>query len=609
MPDASSTQDAPLASTLTHDGAIAPGRHRIHPSYIITSAARVFLTLFISAVVGGISSLYALAESLQQSDSIIMLIVVGGILLVFVIILGIVVLVSWLYYRRFSWEITESDIHIYSGIFMKQQVHIPFYRVQSIDFNAGLIERLLGVVRLKIETAGGSSNKGVLIPALKLGEAEALRAEAFSRKHVQASAAAASADKADGQALSAPSLPRESGVKGALHEIENAGSALRGVFAGDYQESTRVEYEYGLSLKELLLSAVSSDTIPVYFLLVLGALSQAPPFLQLVVPEFSMGSYLSQALEASLPYLVAAVAVVMLVVVVLAFLRTAISYGGFKARRRGGRIEVERGLLSRQYKGVAIGRVQAVQVRQGLIRRLMGYAQLKLLTIDSADASNSQQNSVPQLAHGMVVHPFVKAAQVDAILSGLLPEFDGRPSLGQLCGLVPRALRRSFMRRFLFPMLAAGAALLTVALLVPPLMPAEFRKFTDWALLALVAVFCVASAVCLVGSVLWYRHAGYAYNRSMLVVRQGAFSIETHIVPRRKLQWSATLQNPFQRLGGLASIMTCTAAGIGGTRLVLRDLTLEAATGFLEWTRPQGARPGLSGAAVSADKDSRPLSG
>lgn len=64
------------------------------------------------------------------------------------------------------------------------------------------------------------------------------------------------------------------------------------------------------------------------------------------------------------------------IVWVLSVIASCIGYGGFRARRRESRIEVEYGLLQHTFQGVDIERVQAVVVTQSFIRRIFGYCEV-----------------------------------------------------------------------------------------------------------------------------------------------------------------------------------------------------------------------------------------
>ena len=98
-----------------------------------------------------------------------------------------------------------------------------------------------------------------------------------------------------------------------------------------------------------------------------------------------------------------------LVVWALSAVGTMLAFGGFKARRRGDRIEVERGILQHSFQGVAVDRVQSVIISQTLIRRLMGYCEISLGKIDAMESnSGDDKGNKSGQAGKVVVHPFVK---------------------------------------------------------------------------------------------------------------------------------------------------------------------------------------------------------
>ncbi|MCL2883368.1 MAG: PH domain-containing protein, partial [Coriobacteriia bacterium] len=280
-----------------------------------------------------------------------------------------------------------------------------------------------------------------------------------------------------------------------------------------------------------------------------------------------------------------------IVIYLLAVIGTVVNYGGFQARRRGGRIEVEHGLLQRSYRGVGIQRIQAVEVKQGLIRRMIGYAELRLQTVDSAQAasSNSQQKK-KVMEKGLILHPFVKLSQVDTIIHGLLPEFDGRPRVETQQTLPRVAIRRTVNRRVFF------SALITLVWLVPlctllwwmrGLYIDGLGTIPSAAINAILVIIGILFVVIFVfrafGAVLWYRHARYSWNDSHLFVRHGAWSIDEVFIPHQKIQWGEYKQTPFQRVSKVATIQASTAAGVSGTHIKLRDLRLEAAEAYLAW--------------------------
>lgn len=144
----------------------------------------------------------------------------------------------------------------------------------------------------------------------------------------------------------------------------------------------------------------------------------------LVFADSQASAYLIGAVSAG-------VIVLVLVLWVLSAVGSCIGYGGFKARRRNNRIEVEYGLLQHTFQGIDIDRVQSVVVKQSFIRRLLGYCELSLGKIDAgvSEDSSSQKNTLAN--QGIVIHPFVKMNRVPEILAGLCrssPTCPGRRS-------------------------------------------------------------------------------------------------------------------------------------------------------------------------------------
>jgi putative membrane protein len=595
------------SNVLSEGGGITAGRHRIHVAYIWINILKVLPAVIIALVAGFAGSFFSIGEGLKSGD-LDTVITIAISIAALILASAIAVVASLLYYLRFSWEITNSEINIYSGILFRKQVHIPFLRVQSIDYSAGIWERIAGIATLKIETAGGAANKGVVIPALRLAEAEALRAEIFTRKRNSSAPGAAAVGMVGAANAAAAGMlgaagaytagvgaaavgAAATGMVGAANAadamIANIGDTLgseRGVFAGNYTETTAIEFEYGLTAPELLLAAVSSDRNLVFLLVIFGFLVQVEQFLSSININV-VDAVSSIALRQSLPVILAFVVAIIVIALIVSVLATAVTYGGFKARRRGGRVEVERGLLARQYSGVAINRIQTLELHQGFIRRIFGYAQLRLRTIDAANASSQKQNANSLEAAGIIIHPFIKISKVDALLAGLLPEYNSRPNTASLTKLPNVALRRAIIRGCVLPAAITLVVLVFMELLV--MLPLASANELLAYHIAIVSIYILVFGLALAAAILAYRHAGYGSNANMLVIRKGAFGIVTCYIPRQKIQWATVLQNPLQRIANVASIEARSAAGVGGTSTLLRDISAKDAQSYLDWIKPR----------------------
>ena len=168
-----------------------PTRYQVHHSYIWLGGMRVaFLVLFAAAC----SSVSA-APSLLAADSMpllagmsVLAFVVLCTVVAFLAVLGATMLVRSVAYRHLWYELGEEEFSLYSGIFNKKCVHVPYRRVQSVDQRSSLLQRVFGVCTVSIGTAGGASNKATFVPYVRRSQAEELRRELFLRKQLQESA-------------------------------------------------------------------------------------------------------------------------------------------------------------------------------------------------------------------------------------------------------------------------------------------------------------------------------------------------------------------------------------------------------------------------------------
>lgn len=594
-----------------------PPRHHVHHSYIWLGSIQAGAALFFVVLVSGFSGFVgALADGETIGDDLpLLMLVIGAIVLGLVLIIGLVALFQWLSYKHLYYIIGPEEFNLYSGIFNKKRVHVPYQRIQSVDQRASLLQRVFGVCTVSIDTAGGSNNKAVQVPYVQKSQAEQLRTELFARKQYATAVqegmapqeAAVAVAAASGVVLPQAGAAGQAAVAGAAgqapHNVLDAPAEIwtdvRGVFGGSAVDTGKVTYEYGLTNKELLFTGLSNNTA--FVLVILGILGGAAQFASQMAPVLTgmvdplVGQFMLLSGQLFGGNLVAAgVALVLVIAAVmwlLSIVGSAISFGGFRACRRDNRIEVERGLLQHQFQGVSVDRVQSVIVKQSFIRRLLGYCELSLGKIDAAaDSSDEQQKSLSQ---GLVVHPFVKMSRVPEILAGLVPEFAGVPV--ESTPVAPVALRRALIRRgiiqgtglWLAVIIAIGQ-LCSNAFIVPDGDGVIALFYINTGAFIGYALCLVLFVLDLVGAVLWFRGSGFAYNEHFMQVSNGGFARETVSFPRKKIQFGYTKTNPFQRRARTATVSARTAAGVGGTTIRLIDVCEEDARSWLDWLKPRG---------------------
>ena len=87
------------------------------------------------------------------------------ILAVWLLLYGFLILISVKGYKHKGYAMRERDIIFKEGWIWRSSTIVPFNRIQHTEIDQGPIERLFGLSKLKIFTAGGSSSD-LKIPGL-----------------------------------------------------------------------------------------------------------------------------------------------------------------------------------------------------------------------------------------------------------------------------------------------------------------------------------------------------------------------------------------------------------------------------------------------------------
>lgn len=563
-------------------------RHSLHHCYIWLGALRAAPVIFIC----GFSSLPGLTKIAEALGFISVNAFFAAVLLLLaftVLICGVVMGArAWTY--RYTWyEFDETEFSFYSGILNKRRTHVPYSKIQSVNERASLLQRLAGVRTVNIDTAGGASNKALVISYVERSAAEYLRRELFRRKHIEG----------EGERIAAVA-PGSLAGQGNVLDAAAVMDDIRGVFAKDAVNTGVVTCEYRLGNKELLFSAlcgrasfglalatVMAALVVMATLAILAVLVDSATFFAATgVPKSDL--VLTCGLTGFLLLLCLAMTWVTYLVGV------CLSYGGFQARRRGGRIEVERGLITHVFNGIDVDRIQSVHIHQTFFQRLMRCCSVSYGRIGVASGEESSGSSSQSETDKLVVHPFLPIAEVWNVVQGLTPEYAHAPVASTPMPKV--ALRRAITRRAVLKGVGFWLAVVLL-LLCAAVFAADATAVRGHALLGgLVAatlipglLLCAAiAAIEVVGAFLWHRRSAFGFDGSGTIVVNGGYSTDTVIVPRKKMQYACLRTNPLQRHAGVATVLVCTAAGVRGRDERLIDVPIAEASAWLDWAQPDG---------------------
>lgn len=350
----------------------APAKHRLHPGGIlvmVAARARELVLLLVLALFDG-----------GRAD---------GLSWFYVVSIALVVMLGIVRWYRFRYWFDSDHFRVEDGAIIRKQAYIPLDKVQAVDISAGVLQRLLGLVKLEVKT--GAAGTQAELTTITRAEAGRL-SERLQPDVVVAEVAADVGDPA----------PRK---------------------------------VYRMTTRELLLAGATSGQLAVVGAMVGWVLSRVEETVLKVVVERVQSYATGGALAPSSPHVVAGLVVVGFVVTwTLATLWSAAKFGNFSLERRGGNLVIRRGLVEQQQITLPVDRIQAVRYHESLMRQPLGYGTLYVETVGHAEAEGKSS----------FLHPFIHRDAVRPLLAELLPKLDVEPSY-------IRPPRRALPRFFVLP--------------------------------------------------------------------------------------------------------------------------------------------------------------
>ena len=314
---------------------------------------------------------------------------VGSALIVIAVLVGFVFLQWW----SLAFAVTETAVWSRRGILKRQQRHARLDRIQAVDISQPVLARILGLGKLDVEVAGGSSSN-ITIGYLKVSELEALRGEILARAAgLRVEAQTSPEASAMGGSPRSPYAPAQSGYPAASADPYAPTQPTATQTPGNYSYTGEVyapssipvapERElYQVSMGRLLGSQMLSlGNIVAILLLIAFLVAGGIAAVQegIVVAIASLGGFLSVAMS----------------IVGVQWNRFA-SEANFRLAISPDGIRVRRGLLSTRAQTIPPRRIHAIRVQQPFFWRFLGWYRVSILQAGygAKDTdSNKQQSS------------------------------------------------------------------------------------------------------------------------------------------------------------------------------------------------------------------------
>jgi putative membrane protein len=415
---------------------------------------------------------------------------------------GLGLVIGLLRWFTTSYRITPTHVEVRRGLLNRTRLSVPRQRIRSVDVDATLLHRLVGLVVVHVGTGAAHGQGGLDFDGVEAKDVPGLRAELL-----RGVAAAAAADAGDGDADAAPASDAPS---------RNL-SGWRPSWAR-YAPFT--------------MTGVASLFVAAFFVLQIqffdgGVLTRLP---------------IVQALIASIGHLpvvqlvVGAALVLVIAASVIALVRYVLAYSGFSVHRTDeGTLHVSHGLLRTRQVTLDESRLRGVQVNEPLSLRIVGAA-----------SAHAIMTGLGRERGGLaIIDPPGPRTDVERVAESVLGRRDALECALRTHGA--RAVRRRYTRA------AEGVAVLAAIALV-----AQLLGYVNGFIWILFAVIVPAGVVIAADR---SRSLGHALLPGVLVARSGSLlrrrvALETDGI----IGWTVR-RTLFQRRAGLATLVATTAAG------------------------------------------------
>lgn len=295
------------------------------------------------------------------------------------VILVLFLVLSYYQYRRFLFYIEDDKFVLEEGVFRRDKMTIPFDRIQSVNLTQNLIQQILNVTALKVDTAG-SKLKEMEIVALDKAYAKKLQKHLLELKH--------------------QSLGAEQQEEGAT----------------DFSTQTDVKQEplLRLSVVDVLKVGVTENHLRnglILFAVINGYIWQ---FEDYILKPFE--GYIDEATDRVFAYglIVVPISVILFLIIGILFsiVQSFLKYFNlrFFANRKG--VSMQSGLLKKAEYNIPVNKIQYIKWSSNPLRKLIGYKTITIKQAGSEEASDRKSLQIPG----------AKEFQVDTVLDFFFKE-------------------------------------------------------------------------------------------------------------------------------------------------------------------------------------------
>lgn len=426
----------------------------------------------------------------------------------------IIVAVAVLRYWCFRFRLDEDRILIRQGVFRKASLDLPLDRVQGINIERSLTDRVLGLVTVMVDTAGSGAVEA-RIPSVHAAFADQLRAKVGMVRGEGVAGPAGGEDSAD--------VPDEPQATEPRDPAESAREVVMKLPAGDMFR-IGLQLVGGFLVWAIVIVFVRDPRSMLRY--VAGQYGIVEPIGREQVPP----DYATDL--ADLIFRSGIAAGVVTLIAAGGIYSAFKSYYGFTLFRERTAYRTRGGLFSLREVVVQAAKIQQITLSQDLVARCFRRFRLSI-----HPASDDVE---------VLVVPLLRARMAETLRSEVFAREGGGltllPRSRALVRVSPQYIRARAMKISIAPALAGPALGLPIA---PP-----FGAWAEFSVIWILASLLVSGLIAFQS----WRRLGYVYDDDGIAIRTGFVDRKVDAFLFRKSQSVKVTRSPLQRRKGLATL-------------------------------------------------------
>ncbi|WP_440970580.1 PH domain-containing protein [Peribacillus frigoritolerans] len=426
--------------------------------------------------------------------------------LVYLVWKVISVILKWYTYK---YQIKDGTLYITSGLVSKSYRTVPLHKVQNVQQRTTLFHKIFRLTSLTFETG-------------MTGDQESVPFEMISRKE---------AERLEGEYASKQELP----------VIDISEERI----AEDMEPAIEKTIHFTPSKHDVLKASFTSLSFLALIPILATIYNTLDDFIDLENAEGLLAKLLDK-------WWIITIVIAGLICVAVAFgiVSTFVKYGKYEISSDHERIYIKKGVLDESAFSIRKEKVQAVEITQSIIKRVLGLAEVKLISAGSTGDEELETNTL---------YPFLSIERAYGMVEEILPAYKVERSMRSLS-------KQAFKIRMLRPSFFWILSTLAIYYFKPSL----------WyiSLILLVLIYTLR--------IMDYKNSRYLLNDEFIQIKSGSLETSLFITKRSKVIQIEVERSKPQKFFGLATIETINRSKpVHHTKL--QDVSVEYADEFYTW--------------------------